>query len=186
MEDPEAEQEQDQEQEVNPDAEALPSDEQPVEEDEGAAQSVAASGHKEIRVNLGNMRSRQRPPAEPADTPRSMRDVMLAADVPGFAAGTGLDWEGVGKAVGLGGIILHGLCTMAFTSQAVIKHAAGGDATRLKRLKVRFSKPVKPRDELKTQGWVVDEKQDLVIVGFRVVNQNGAEVLTQGVAEIAR
>lgn len=99
MEDPEAEQEQDQEQEVNPDAEALPSDEQPVEEDEGAAQSVAASGHKEIRVNLGNMRSRQRPPAEPADTPRSMRDVMLAADVPGFAAGTGLDWEGVGKAV---------------------------------------------------------------------------------------
>ncbi|MCA9519813.1 MAG: SDR family NAD(P)-dependent oxidoreductase, partial [Myxococcales bacterium] len=73
--------------------------------------------------------------------------------------------EGVAKAVGLGGIILHGLCTMAFTSQAVIKHAAGGDATRLRRLKVRFSRPVKPKDELKTQGWVVDEKQNVVIVG---------------------
>lgn len=92
----------------------------------------------------------------------------------------------VGKAVGLGGIILHGLCTMAFTSQAVVKHVAGGDPGRLKRLKVRFSKPVKPRDVLTTQGYLIDETAELKTVGFRVVNQHGVPVIVNGVAEVAK
>jgi acyl dehydratase len=51
------------------------------------------------------------------------------------------------KSVGLPGIIAHGLCTMAMTSQAVIKVAADGDPGRLKRLAVRMAKNVFPGNE---------------------------------------
>lgn len=52
--------------------------------------------------------------------------------------------------VGLPGIINHGLCTMAMTSQAVIKTVADGDPARLKRLAVRFSKNVFPGNDVVT------------------------------------
>jgi acyl dehydratase len=54
------------------------------------------------------------------------------------------------KQVGLPGIIAHGLCTMAMTSQAVIKLAADGDPGRLKRLAVRFAKNVFPGNDVVT------------------------------------
>ena len=54
------------------------------------------------------------------------------------------------RGVGLPGIILHGLCTMAMCSRAVIEAVAGGDPTRLARLAVRFSKPVLPGSDLVT------------------------------------
>ena len=54
------------------------------------------------------------------------------------------------RAAGLPGIIAHGLCTMAFTSWAVLTELAGSDVDRLKRFAVRFSKMVhsrrRPRD----------------------------------------
>ena len=46
----------------------------------------------------------------------------------------------VAKSVGLPGIIIHGLCTMAFTSVAAVQELCGGDSTRLRRLAVRFSR----------------------------------------------
>jgi acyl dehydratase len=54
------------------------------------------------------------------------------------------------KSVGLPGIIAHGLCTMAMTSQAAIKVAADGDPGRLKRLAVRMSKNVFPGNDVIT------------------------------------
>ena len=54
------------------------------------------------------------------------------------------------RGVGLPGIILHGLCTMAMCSRAVIESVAGGDPTRLARLAVRFSKTVLPGSDLVT------------------------------------
>jgi acyl dehydratase len=56
------------------------------------------------------------------------------------------------KAVGLPGIIVHGLCTMAFTSHAVIQ-VAGKDPRTLKRLAVRFARPVLPGQRLATRVW---------------------------------
>lgn len=52
------------------------------------------------------------------------------------------------REVGLPGIIVHGMCTMAFCGQAVIETLAGGDPLRLARLAVRFSKPVLPGTDL--------------------------------------
>ncbi|UJW29608.1 MaoC family dehydratase N-terminal domain-containing protein [Saccharothrix sp. AJ9571] len=54
---------------------------------------------------------------------------------------------------GLPGIIAHGLCTMAFTSWAVLTELAESDVDRLRRLAVRFAKPVRPGQDLTTRIW---------------------------------
>ncbi|WP_409495634.1 MaoC/PaaZ C-terminal domain-containing protein [Amycolatopsis sp. cmx-11-12] len=61
--------------------------------------------------------------------------------------------EEVAKDSGLPGIIAHGLCTMAFTSWALLTEVAGSDVDRLKRLAVRFAKPVLPGQDLTTRVW---------------------------------
>jgi acyl dehydratase len=54
----------------------------------------------------------------------------------------------VAEAAGLPGVVLHGLCTLAMCSRAVLEAATGGDPAPLRRLAVRFSEPVLPGDEL--------------------------------------
>lgn len=61
--------------------------------------------------------------------------------------------EDVARAAGLPGIILHGLCTLAFTSWAALTELAESDVRRLRRLAVRFSAPVLPGQELHTRFW---------------------------------
>ena len=56
--------------------------------------------------------------------------------------------EEFARGVGLPGIILHGLCTMAMCGAVVVDELAGGDPSRLARLAVRFSRPVFPGSEL--------------------------------------
>lgn len=83
--------------------------------------------------------------------------------------------------VGLGGIILQGLCTMAFASRGVIQGALGGEPNRLSRLFVRFTNPVRPGDTVTTRGW-----RDTALAGvvrFDSANQGGKRVLDQGLAE---
>lgn len=58
--------------------------------------------------------------------------------------------DDVARSVGLPGIIVHGLCTLAFTSWAILTELAGGRVERLKRLAVRFSKPVLPGQDIRT------------------------------------
>ncbi|WP_156758684.1 MaoC/PaaZ C-terminal domain-containing protein [Actinokineospora pegani] len=54
------------------------------------------------------------------------------------------------RQVGLPGIIVHGMCTLAFASWAVLTRFAADDVTRLARLAVRFAKPVLPGAEITT------------------------------------
>ncbi|WP_183097533.1 MaoC/PaaZ C-terminal domain-containing protein [Nocardioides pelophilus] len=61
--------------------------------------------------------------------------------------------EEVARDAGLPGIIAHGLCTMAFTSWAVLTEVAEGDVRRLKRLAVRFNRMVLPDSDLTTTVW---------------------------------
>jgi acyl dehydratase len=51
------------------------------------------------------------------------------------------------------GPILHGLCTYGFAARALVKQAAGGDATKLRAFSAQFRKPVWPGDTIVTQGW---------------------------------
>lgn len=61
--------------------------------------------------------------------------------------------EEIARESGLPGIIAHGLCTMAFTSWAVLTEVADGETDRLTRLAVRFSKPVLPGQDITTRIW---------------------------------
>jgi acyl dehydratase len=89
------------------------------------------------------------------------------------------------KSVGLPGIIIHGLCTMAFTSWAAIENLAGGDPTRLKRLAVRFSKPVLPGQEITTRFWRAGARDGVVAYAYETSNPDDDLVIKDGVAEIA-
>ena len=93
--------------------------------------------------------------------------------------------ETVAKMAGLPGIIVHGLCTMAFTSKVVIDHSCAGDPLRLKRLRVRFSRPVLPGQTITTKVWVGGENEGRRIFAYETFNPEGQAVIKSGLAEIA-
>jgi acyl dehydratase len=88
------------------------------------------------------------------------------------------------KSVGLPGIIVHGLCTMAMTSQAIVKSVAGGDPARLKRLAVRFSKPVFPGNDVVTTIYDAGVRDGRHVYAFEATS-NGDTVIKDGLAEVA-
>ena len=89
------------------------------------------------------------------------------------------------KSVGLPDIILHGLCTMAFASEAIVKNMCDNDPRRLLKISVRFSKPVLLTDVLTTKGWLAKKEENSKRIIFEMQNQNGQKVLTNGSANIA-
>lgn len=93
--------------------------------------------------------------------------------------------ENVAKMAGLPGIIVHGLCTMAFTSKVVIDKFCGGDPTRLKRLHVRFSRPVLPGQTITTRLWAEGERDGRKVFAYETFNPEGQAVIKGGVAEVA-
>lgn len=92
--------------------------------------------------------------------------------------------EEAAKMAGLPGIIIHGLCTQAFTSWAVVQEVAGGDSSRLKRLAVRFAKPVLPGQDITTTIWRAGSEDGVTTYAFET--KVGADVVIKdGLAEIA-
>lgn len=91
----------------------------------------------------------------------------------------------IAKMAGLPGIIVHGLCTMAFTSKVAIDKLCGGDPTRLKRLRVRFSRPVLPGQTITTKVWADAGKPGRKSFAFETFNPGGHAVIKGGIAEIA-
>ena len=86
--------------------------------------------------------------------------------------------------VGLGGIILQGLCTMAFVQKAVVDNACGGDPTRLKKLKVRFSRNVLPGDTVTTTGWLREKKNGRQVIDLEARVDRGDVVIRDAWAEV--
>ena len=96
------------------------------------------------------------------------------------------------RAAGLPGASLPGLCTMAFCGKAVVSAAAGGDPRRLRRLALRFAKPVLPGATLATTVFSVGTGTqpggeplrtlafEATSEGQRVVKDGWAEVLDEG------
>jgi len=131
------------------------------------------------------------PPAPPPRPPVAFKQIMYVTNdqTYRYAEGSGdhntihIDND-FALSVGLPGIILQGLCTMAFGSKAVMDNVLKKDPTKLKRLSVRFSKPVRPYDILTTEGWFIEEKPGSKIVGLEIKNQKGEVVLANGRAEV--
>ncbi len=88
--------------------------------------------------------------------------------------------EKFAKSVGLPGIIIHGLCTMAFTSVAAIEHACPDDPTRLKRLAVRFAAIALPEQTITTRIWDTGDGA----YSYETTSDAGAVVIKDGLAEV--
>ena len=85
------------------------------------------------------------------------------------------------RKAGLPGVIVHGLCTMAFASHALIGAIAPADPTRLRRLAVRFSAPAFPGHAITTNAWRVGEHRYC----FETLAEDGKQVIKDGLAEFA-
>ena len=83
------------------------------------------------------------------------------------------------RSVGLPGRIVHGLCTMAIASRAVLQAAGVDDPSRVTRLAVRFSAPLFPGDRLTTRVWALDGG-----FGFESAGSDGTPVIKDGRAEL--
>jgi acyl dehydratase len=87
-----------------------------------------------------------------------------------------------GKMVGLGGVILHGLCAVGFVVKTITDWQ--GDPGKLKRFKCRFASPVHIDDVITTSGEVLEVKEGRAKLALKVANQNGVEVETNVTAEV--
>ncbi len=94
--------------------------------------------------------------------------------------------EAFAKMAGLPGIILHGMCTMAMATKGAVDGLAGGDPTRVKRVGVRFSKPVLPGQELTTRFWELSDDGASKTYGFETYNPDDQAVIKNGRVEIAQ
>ena len=88
------------------------------------------------------------------------------------------------RAAGLPGIIIHGLCTMAFIGRAVAGHVAAGNALRLRRLAVRFSRPIFPADPMRTDLWDGGDVEGGRRYYCEATRSDGEKVLTNGIVEL--
>jgi acyl dehydratase len=85
------------------------------------------------------------------------------------------------KSVGLPGVIIHGMCTMAFTSVALIERACPDDPRRLRRLAVRFAKPTTPGQTITTRIW----KAGSGSYAYETTADDSAVVIKDGLATVA-
>lgn len=87
-------------------------------------------------------------------------------------------------AVGLPGVIAHGMLNYGLLSRAVTDWL--GDPRLLRRLTVRFSNMVQPGDTIRCRGLVRSVAEDgrSAVIDVWVENQRGEKVLSHGEAEI--
>jgi acyl dehydratase len=86
-----------------------------------------------------------------------------------------------GRAAGLGGTILQGLCTLAWATDAFVRYL--GDPGRVTKVKVRFSRPVAPGDVVTFTSTVTEVAQGRVVAEVEAVNQRDEVVLKGAVVE---
>jgi acyl dehydratase len=88
--------------------------------------------------------------------------------------------EEIAKSMGLPGIIMHGLCTMAFNSHALLSRVAPNNPERLKRLAVRFAAPGRPGQVMTTSIWNTGNGA----YRFESLNDEGQILIKDGLAEL--
>jgi acyl dehydratase len=80
------------------------------------------------------------------------------------------------RLVGLPGTILHGMCVLAMSSAALVRHRLGGDLLRCRGLRARFSYPARPGEPLTIVGF----PGDLHRIPFEVRNAGERAVIRGG------
>ncbi|KAL3486065.1 HotDog domain-containing protein [Aspergillus germanicus] len=112
----------------------------------------------------------------------------------------------VGKQMGLGGVIIHGLFTWSSACYGVLHACCGGgersEPRRLQEIEARFAAPVRPGDTVVTEIWretaearkqgrgvlpkEEQEQEEEEVAVFRTVNQDGVVVLSNGRAVVGK
>ena len=92
--------------------------------------------------------------------------------------------ENIAKMAGFPGVINHGMCTMAMAVKGAVDELAGGDPTKVRKVAVRFSKPVFPGQELTTKFWKEGSEGGATVYGFETVNPEGAPVIKNATVAI--
>lgn len=118
--------------------------------------------------------------------------IKVAKDQPmRYAEGSGDKFpihtdENFARAMGFPTVILHGMCTMAFAVKSVVDNVLKGDPTKIKRIKVRFSRPVLPEQTLTFIGYESKEKPQVGSkrIDIVAINDKGEDVLRNAFAEI--
>ena len=112
------------------------------------------------------------------------RDQIRAyADASGDQNPIHLDDE-VARAVGLPGVIAHGMLNYGLLSRALTDWL--GDPGRLRSLRVRFSSMVQPGDSVRARARVrsIDEAAGTAVLEAWMENRDGVRVLSKAEAEI--
>lgn len=86
------------------------------------------------------------------------------------------------RAAGHPGIIIHGLCTLAFVTRAVIQSTTAVDSGRLRRIAMRFSKPCLPGQTITTGIWRASDER--AWYAFETTTSDGQVVIRDGWAEL--
>ncbi|MFG1796816.1 MaoC/PaaZ C-terminal domain-containing protein [Nocardia sp. NPDC049149] len=87
------------------------------------------------------------------------------------------------KAMGLPGIIVHGLCTIATLSHGLITRISPDDPAKLKRLAVRLSSPAFPGQTITTAVWATGHADGRDRYAFETWSDNDTFVIKDGLAE---
>lgn len=123
----------------------------------------------------------------PGDVLPEVAQTIERMDLVRYAGASGdfnpIHWnEEVARAVGLPGVIAHGMYSMGVTARMVTGWA--GDPAAIKRLKVRFSAMIEPGQTLTAKGEVAEVDGHRVLIRFHAEDEKGEKVLSKGEAEL--
>ena len=114
-------------------------------------------------------------------------DTIERLDLIRYAGASGdfnpIHWsDEIARAVGLPGVIAHGMYSMGVAARMVTGWA--GDPAAIKRLRVRFSNMIEPGQTLTAKGEVAEVNGHRVLVRFHAEDGKGEKVLKNGEAEL--
>jgi len=76
--------------------------------------------------------------------------------------------------------IVHGLCSMGVVTKAVVDGLLGGDVARVRRVRMRFAKPVFPGETILTRAW----REGGLVAIEAIALERGENVVTQAWMEV--
>jgi acyl dehydratase len=124
---------------------------------------------------------------EPGDALPEVKETIERVDLVRYAGASGdfnpIHWnDEVAKAVGLPGVIAHGMYSMGVAARMVAGWA--GDPAAVQRLRVRFSAMIQPGRTLTARGEVAEVDGGRITVRFWAEDEQGNKVLAKGEAAL--
>jgi acyl dehydratase len=161
---------------------------------EGAARSAAAAEQPAADLaepadgqTIGNSARRSVAGVNAGDAIGELREPIERLDLIRYAGASGdfnvIHWsDEAATAVGLPGVIAHGMYSMGIAARLVAGWA--GDPAALRRLRVRFAAMIRPGQTLTVRGEVAKVEKPLVGLYFSGEDEQGNKVLSKGEAGV--